>query len=167
MESPPVARADLIATYISALNLTAVAVVADGRRCRIITGEPAPGETIAARFYFKASHAELVLAEIDKDGLSGKPAAVAALIEGTARRIGAPFQTPDELHRAAEVQVAAVQARVASMNQSGGLSALNKAYRQYRLGQVARAERAIPYSAFVERRIATILRDVAMSGRAV
>jgi hypothetical protein len=42
MESP-VSRADLVNVYISGLELTAVAIVGAGRRCRIITGEPAPG----------------------------------------------------------------------------------------------------------------------------
>jgi len=49
-----VSRASLIDVYISGLNLTAVAVVsgADGRRCRIETGdEIAPGETVKHRFY--------------------------------------------------------------------------------------------------------------------
>jgi hypothetical protein len=87
-----VSRASLVETYISALNLTAVAVVSDGRRCRITEGEPAPGEKIKHRFYFKSSHAELVLVTIDVEGLSGKPlAAVAGAIEraaaNSARRI--------------------------------------------------------------------------------
>jgi hypothetical protein len=37
------------------------------------------------------------------------------------------------LRKAAEQAVDEVQARVASLNQSGGLSAVNKAYRSYRL----------------------------------
>jgi hypothetical protein len=64
-------RASLIEVYIAALPLAAVAIVssADGRRCRIETdGEPAPGETIERRLYFKPSHAELVLSTIDLEG---------------------------------------------------------------------------------------------------
>jgi hypothetical protein len=76
-----VSRALLIEAYISGLNLTPVAVVGAGRRCRIITGEPAPGETIAHRYFFKPSHVDLLLATIGPEGLSGKPpAALAALI---------------------------------------------------------------------------------------
>jgi hypothetical protein len=86
-----VSRASLVETYIAALNLTAVTVVADGRRCRIETGgEIAPGEKIKRQFYFKSSHAELVLLTIDKEGPSGKsPAALAAPIERAAATLGA------------------------------------------------------------------------------
>src|ERR1700726_5355472 len=35
-------RESLVQAYISGLQLTAIAVVADGRRCRITEGEPAP-----------------------------------------------------------------------------------------------------------------------------
>src|SRR5258705_8394361 len=49
-----------------------------GRRCRIITGEPAPGETIQHRYFFKPSHVDLLLSTIGPEGLSGKPAAALA-----------------------------------------------------------------------------------------
>jgi hypothetical protein len=79
MENQPVSRASLVDVYISRLNLTAVAIVADGRRCRIETGgEIAPGEKIEARFYFKPTHADLVLMTIDKEGLSDLPPAASA-----------------------------------------------------------------------------------------
>jgi hypothetical protein len=78
-------RASLIDVYISGLNLATVAIVSSGRRCRITEGEPAPGETVKHRFYFKPSHAELLLATIDLEGVTDQaPAAVAALIERTA-----------------------------------------------------------------------------------
>jgi hypothetical protein len=100
-------RASLIEAYISGLNLTAVAIISDGRRCRITDGEPAPGEKIKHQFYFRPTHADLVLMTTGKEGLSGKqPAALAASIERAAAGLGAPYQTPDELRRAAEIQVA-------------------------------------------------------------
>jgi hypothetical protein len=75
-----VSRASLIEAYISGLQLSQVTIVAspDGRRCRICTGEPAEGETVKHRYYFKPTHAELVLMTIGKEGLSGRPAAVLA-----------------------------------------------------------------------------------------
>jgi hypothetical protein len=53
-------RGSLVEAYIAALNLTAVSVVSSGRRCRIHTGEPAPGEKVKARYYFRPSHADLM-----------------------------------------------------------------------------------------------------------
>jgi hypothetical protein len=141
-----VSRASLVETYIAGLNLTAVAIVSDGRRCRITEGEPPPGETIKRQFYFKSSHAELILATIDQEGVTDQaPAALAAQIEQAAATLGAPFQTPDEIQAEAVQAVAEVQARVADLNQSGALKDLNKSYKAYRLRQIARAEKAMPY----------------------
>jgi hypothetical protein len=82
-------RASLVEIYISSLPVVEVAVVSDGRRCRITEGEPAPGEKIKRQFYFKSLHAELVLATIDMEGLSDQqPGAVAALIEQAAETSG-------------------------------------------------------------------------------
>jgi hypothetical protein len=98
-----VSRASLIEAYISGLNLTAVAVVSDGRRCRIRTGEPGPGEKIKRQFYFKPSHADLLLLTIGLDGWTDQAlAALAALIERAAAKLGAPYQTIGELRRACE-----------------------------------------------------------------
>jgi hypothetical protein len=162
-------RASLVDVYIAALNLTAVAIVSDGRRCRITDGEPAPDEKIKHRYFFKASHAELLLATIDQQGLSAKPpAAVAALIEQVAAMLGAPHQTPDELRRAAEEQVDEITARIKAAGLSGALKKWNTRYRQYRLAQVEKREPAIPYSVFLEQFVITpTVRDVAMSGRAI
>jgi hypothetical protein len=162
-------RALLIDAYIAALPLTAVAIVssADGRRCRIRTdGEPAPGETIERRLYFKPSHAELVLSTIDLEGWTDQqPAAVAAQIERAATTLGAPYQTPAELQEAAEQAVAEVQARVDIGRQNGDLKQVNRQYKMYRQQQVAKAEKAIPYAKFLERFTASIVRDMAMNGR--
>jgi hypothetical protein len=152
MENQFMSRAALIDVYISGLNLATVAVVSDGRRCRVAvfgsaedTGEPEPGETVRHRFYFKPSRADLVLMTIGKEGVTGKPpAALAALIERAAAMLGAPYRTPDELRRIAEQAVVEVQARVAALNQSGGLKQINKQYKSDRLAQIARAEKAMP-----------------------
>jgi hypothetical protein len=133
-------RADLIQTYIEALNLTEVAVVGAGKRCRIQTGEIAPGEPVASRYYFKASHAELVLATIGKEDVTGKPpAALVDAIERAAAMLGAPFQTPDGLRKAAAEQVAEIVERVKMAGLSGKLKRWNAAYRQYRLGQLEKS----------------------------
>ncbi len=171
MERITLSRASLVDVYISGLNLTAIVVVAsaDGRRCRIHTGEPAPGETVKHRFYFKASHAELVLLTIAQDGWTDQqPAVVAALIERTAATLGAPYSTPEQLRKAAGLQVDEIVERVKSSGQRGKLKHWNAQYKQYRLAQVAKAEKAIPYSSFLEQVVITpTVRDVAMSGRMI
>jgi hypothetical protein len=162
-------RASLVEAYIAALPLAAVAIVssADGRRCRIHTdGEPAPGDTIERRFYFKPSHAELVLSTIDLEGWTDhQPAAVAAQIERAATTLGASFHTLAELREAAEEAVVEIQARVDAGRQNGDLKQVNRQYKHYRQQQIARAEKAMPYAKFLEQFTASIVRDVAMSGR--
>jgi hypothetical protein len=166
---PAVSHSSLVETYISALNLTAVTVVGAGRRCRIITGEPEPGEPVAHRFFFRASHAGLVLATIGQDGMSGQPAAVlAGAIEQAAASIGAPFQTPDELRKAAGQQVAEIVERVKTAGLSGKLKRWNKAYKQYRLAQVAEAKQAMPYANYIEQAVTMpTVRQIAASGRMI
>jgi hypothetical protein len=106
----------------------------------------------------------LVLATISPDGLSGKPAAALAdAIERTAATLGAPYQTPDELRRAAEQAVAEITARVRIANQQGLMKRVNAEYRAYRQGQIEKREPAVPYSAYIERFTADLVRDVAIS----
>jgi hypothetical protein len=162
-------RADLIETYISVLNLTSVAIVGAGRQCRIHTGEIPPGEPIAARYLFKPSHAELLLATIGKDGLAGQPAAALVdAIERTAAMLGAPHQTPAELRAAAAGQVAEIVERVKMAGLSGKLKRWNASYKQYRLAQLEKGEPAIPHASYVEK-VVTLptLKQIAMTGRTV
>jgi hypothetical protein len=50
---------------------------------------------------------------------------------------------------------------------AGGLKQVNRQYKAYRQGQIAKAERAMPYSKFIEPFIATMVRQVAMTGRMI
>jgi hypothetical protein len=53
-------------------------------------------------------------------------------------------------------------------NQAGGLKQINKQYKAYRQAQIARAEKAVPYSKFLELRYTvSIVRNVAATGRAI
>jgi hypothetical protein len=77
------------------------------------------------------------------------PAAVAALIERTARSMGAPHtRRPPEIRAAAEIQVAEIVARVKASNQAGGLKQVNRSYKAYRQAQIAKAEKATSYAKF-------------------
>lgn len=129
-----------------------------------------------ARYFFKPNHIELVLGaaglgcgvEISTPAGIASPTAVAALLERTARSMGAPLETEAEIRAEAEQEVAKIVAKVAASNQSGGLKQWNTAYKQYRRAQIAKAEKAIPYSAYLQRVIvATMVRNVAMTGRMV
>ncbi len=92
-----------------------------------------------------------LLSTIGPEGLSGKPAAALAdAIVQAAARLGARWQTPDTLRKLAGQQVDEIVERVKSSGQRGKLKHWNTRYRQYRLAQVAKAEKAIPYSSFLE-----------------
>jgi hypothetical protein len=155
MESlPAMSRASLIDAFISGLQLTEVAIVGAGKRCRIITGEPAPGELIQHRYYFKPSHADLLLDTIGPEGLLGRPAvALAGAIEQTAARLGARWQTSDALRKAAGAQVDEIVERIKASGQRGKLKSWNARYKEYRLGQAAKGEKAIGYWTFLEQAV--------------
>jgi hypothetical protein len=166
------ARADLIQTYIDSLQLTEVAIVGAGRTCRIHTngdGEIAPGEPVAARFYFKPSHAELVLMTIGKEDVTGKPASsLVDAIERTAAMLGAKWQTPDTLRKGAAEQVAEIVERVKMAGLSGKLKRWNASYKNYRQAQIEKGEPAIPHASYIERFVtAPTVRQLAASGRTV
>jgi hypothetical protein len=81
--------------------------------------------------------------------------------------MGAPYETADELRNAAEIQVAEIVERVKASNQAGGLKQINRQYKAYRQAQMAKAEKAVPYSKFIEPFVVTILRQVAATGRMI
>jgi hypothetical protein len=164
-------RANLIQVYLDALPFVPVAVVQTAGGCRVaVGGEPAPGEKIEHRFYFKPLHIELLLgaAGLTDAPIDQPPDAVAALIEKTAKSMGAPYETGAELRAAAEKQVAEILERVNATNQAGGLRQLNRQYKLYRQGQIDKAERAIGYAAYIEQKYTIgIVRSIAATARSV
>jgi len=157
-------HSSLVETYIAALPFAAVAIVAVPGGCRIEIGG-----TSAPAFYFKPSHLELVLAAIDQKGLSGKPPALmAGAIKQAAATLGAPYETAVELRKAAGQQVAEIVERVKTAGLSGKLKRWNKAYKQYRLAQVAEAKQAMPYANYIEQAVTMpTVRQIAASGRMI
>jgi hypothetical protein len=71
---------------------------------------------------------------------------------------------PAELRAEAEQAVDKAVAQIEAMRQNGDFKQLNARYKQYRRAQMARREPAIPYSVFLERRVATIVRLAATGG---
>ena len=110
-----------------------------------------------------------MLVTIDVEGLSGKPlVAVAGAIEQAAAALGAPYQTPDALRKAAGQQVAEIVERVKMAGLSGKLKRWNASYKQYRLAQIEKGEPAIPHASYIEK-VVTLptVQQLAMSGRTV
>jgi hypothetical protein len=163
MESPAVSRASLVEAYISGLQLTEVAVAGAGKQCRIRTGgDLAPGEPVAQRYFFKSSHVDLLLATIGQDGLSGRSAAALAdAIVQAAASIGAPYRSPAQVRKGAELAVAEIVARVRLANQTGDLRQVNRSYKLYRQQQAEKGEMATSYAAYIEPFIMTMVKQVA------
>jgi hypothetical protein len=160
-----VSRASLVETYISALNLTAVRVVAspDGRRCRIETGEPAEGEKIKRQFFFKPSHADLLI----DDDRSGRPGRRTAGRRGCADRASGgksrgafPDRGRAPPGRRATGRRGAEQ-EIAGLNTSGELKSFNRRYKLYRQQKAAAGERAMPYSAYLSSLTKQMVQEVA------
>ena len=158
-------RQSLIDVYISSLPYAAVSIIPAAPGSRVEVGGPSK-----PAFYFKMTHIELVLgrAGLHCGPVDQPPAAVAALIEQAAAKLGATVIRPDELRKAAEIQVDEISARIRAENQDGTLKSWNARYKHYRRAQVEKREPAIPYSAFLEQFvIAPTVRDVAMTGRMI
>jgi hypothetical protein len=157
-------NAKLIEAYIAALPIVTVSVVANpnGKRARIETGTPAAGQAVYARVFLKSSHADLVLDAAGVDGWAKMPAAgLLELITSTATALGAPWQTEEEIIGAAAAAVAAIVYKVEAARQAGGLKEINASYKRYRQQQVAKAERVVPYSAYLQRYTVLMVEEVA------
>ena len=79
----------------------------------------------------------------------------------------APQLSPGELQAEAEQAVAEAVAKIEALRLNGDFKQLNAKYKLYRRQQVAMARPALPYSVFLERRVATLLRQVAATGRMI
>jgi hypothetical protein len=71
---------------------------------------------------------------------------------------------PAALRAEAEQAVAEAVAMVEALRKAGDLKAANAKYKRYRVAMMERGVRALSYADFIERRIETILRQVAMTG---
>jgi hypothetical protein len=167
-----VSRESLVQTYVDALPFAPIAIVAipgDGSRVAV-GGDLAAGETTVARYFFKPLHIEIVLsaAGLADNPIDEEPAVVAVRLQKAARAMHAPYETAAEIRAAAEKEVDKILEKVEATNQAGGLRELNKSYKAYRQRQIARAERAAPYSKFIEDHYTLgIVRSVASVGRMI
>lgn len=91
---------------------------------------------------------------------TAQQAMVEAYRDGLGPRAAARL-TADELSRAALAAAACVDAQIARLHHGGGLKAVNRRYRDYRLAAAARGESTLPYAAWLARYKAERVRDVA------
>lgn len=157
-------HAKLIDTYLAALPRTVVSVVtdADGNGAKIETGDVPAGTVVHGRLHFNASHADLVLSSCGLDGRAVmSPSELLEAVTNTAARLGAEWQTDQEAQTTAAEAVQAIVDKIEAARQAGGLREINASYKRYRQQQVANAERAIPYSAYLRRYTTRMVEEVA------
>lgn len=157
-------HAKLIDVYLAALSRTVVSVVTDAgvNHARIETGDVPAGAAVHARLHFNASHADLVLSAYGLDGRADmSPSELLEAITSTAARLGAEWQTDEEARAAAADTVQAVVDKVEAARQAGGMKEINASYKRYRQEQVAKAERAVPYSTYLRHYTARMVEEVA------
>jgi hypothetical protein len=111
-----------------------------------------------AFWFAKPAHAELVLIGVQNDihdagaahsdgwiDLSARK--VRDLVINVAAALGARWRTAAELRTDASKAVEEIIMSVEASRQSGGLAKVNTSYKIYRQQQIAKGEKAIPYSA--------------------
>ncbi len=162
MEVAAMSHAKLIDTCLAELPRAVVNVVtdADGNGARVETGDVVAGAIVHARLHFNASHADLVLSACDLEA-DMSPSALLEVITSTATRLGATWHTDEEARAVAAEAVKAIVDKVEAARQAGGLKKVNADYKAYRQQQVAKAERAIPYSACLRRYATRMVEEVA------
>jgi len=69
-------------------------------------------------------------------------------VVAAAAKIGAPWQTTDQVRAVAETEARKLLADIEAKRQAGALKKLNADYKSYRLQQIAKTEKAVPYSKF-------------------
>ena len=80
----------------------------------------------------------------------------------------APYETAADIRAVAERQVDAITERVKASGQAGGLKHWNARYKQYRLAQGAKGEKALGYWPFLEQAVMLpTVRNMAASGRMI
>jgi hypothetical protein len=161
-------RANLVQSYIDALPGTIVSIVSspDGQRSRFETGAVDAGATVYARLHFKDSHADLVLSFCGvSDWSDMPPAALLESISTTAQGLGARPRSDADITAAANDAVDHVVAKVEGMRQNGGLAVVNAGYKRYRLGQVAKGEKAVSYAVHLAKFTQSLVAEVAKFAR--
>jgi hypothetical protein len=154
------ARARLVAAYRQGFGLAAIAVIASPVGVRIVAGERAEDEKIAATESLQArwwcrrrSDAEDIAAAATARLRRGAPETSAAAkdcakaaIADAAKRRALDLYADDEVAAHAANAIARIDAELEQLRSSGDLRAVNKSYRSYRLEAAANGEPIVPYA---------------------
>lgn len=154
-------RDALVKAYLEALGSRAVLIHVIGPHDKpaLLGMARDPRLDLFDKLWFaKPAHAELVLMRCRDDfrdigaarpegwiDLSARE--VRDHLVNTAAALGASWRTEAEVMLDASYAVAEIITHVEDMRQSGGLAQVNAAYKVYRQAQVAKGEKAKPYSA--------------------
>lgn len=144
-------RDTLVRAYLDHLPARRVSIFvgADGRS--IATLFPEPDATAFEVLWFERDlHADLVLTQCPEGWVDRAPSDLRDAVVNAAAALGAPFKTSAEIEADAIKAVTAIVEEVDIKRQSGGLSQVNRDYKLYRKRQLAKGERAIPYSAHLD-----------------
>jgi hypothetical protein len=140
-------RQALVKAYINALDARALLIYAGagGGAGTISLSENNNLELFDTLWFAKAAHAELVLMNCPQSSTL-PPASLRDEVINIAATLGASWRTTTELEADASNAVAEIIECVEAMRQSGGLAQVNAQYKIYRQAQVAKGQKAIPYS---------------------
>jgi hypothetical protein len=157
----------LVKAYVEALGLCPVMILAGPDVAKISLAPEAEFEVFDTLWFAKRHHADLVLMQCP-DGPICRPASqVRDDVVNIAAMLGARWQTGAEVEALAANAVAEIIAKVEDMRTRGGLAQVNRSYKIYRQRQVAKGEKAVPYSAHLHCFTASLVRLAAQNSDAI
>jgi hypothetical protein len=190
----PKARDDscaLIAAYREGLGLAAVVVTGGAGNLRIkVAAADEDSNAEHGRWWCRrAAEAEAVAAAAERlfrreskkisagvaaaAGATGQPdesmpiSLAKAAILSAANRLNIAVQSDQEIADEAARVVARLEAEMQQQRHSGGLKAVNKAYRDYRLAASARGERVLRYDEWMSKYRQNLVRQLALALRQI
>jgi hypothetical protein len=159
-------RDALVQAYVEALDLCPIMILAEPVVAKIALAPESGFGVFDILWFAKRHHAELVLMQCP-DGPICRPASqVRDDVVNIAAMLGARWQTGAEVEAIAAAAVAEIIAKVEDMRIRGGLAQVNRSYKIYRQRQVAKGEKAVPYSAHLHCFTASLVRLAAQNSGA-
>jgi hypothetical protein len=164
-------QAALIGAFRQGLELSGLAVIRNGDGIRLATVGPdglavvAPGETGEVRFWCRrTADAERVFAaaatKLRRQSFTADQAIIAA-----AARLHVALYTDEQITGEAIATIARMEEEFASLQRSGALKSVNRAYRLYRQDASARGEKIVPYVRWLGKYKENLVRQLAAALR--
>jgi hypothetical protein len=173
------ARARLVAAYRRGLGLAAIAVIAGPDGVRIVAGEQAEDEKIAATESLQArwwcrrlSDADAIAAAANARLRRRTPETAGAATTSAGEAIArAATQRSADLHSDEDIlahatgAIARIDAELEQLRSAGDLRSVNKSYQTYRLEAASRGERVTPYAQWMLSYKESLVRQLAATLR--